>query len=114
MHANLKIITWNALGIRNKALEFFTFLCKHDVDLALVSETWLSSNINLSNRSYKCYRYDRQDRTGGGVAMVVKRSIRHLLLPIVRTQIVENISIEIPFNNGSHLKIFFGVLSRPY
>ncbi|XP_055856032.1 uncharacterized protein LOC129919203 [Episyrphus balteatus] len=62
---------------------------------ALVTETWLNSNISLNSQNYKCYRVDRSDQRGGGVAILIKKSIQHSLLPIVGTRYVENVGVEI-------------------
>lgn len=107
MNVGLNVICWNARGIRNKALEFFAFLSFHNIDVGLVTETGLDQNIQkLSNREYKSYRLDRNEKRGGDVAVVVKRTIKHQILPIVKTKLIENIGIEIPFTNGRSIKMF--------
>lgn len=69
----LKIITWNSRGIRNKLGEFFDFLVRINADVALVSETWLKSDISMNHANFNCYRSDRECSKGGGVAVVVKK-----------------------------------------
>ena len=103
---HIKIITWNAKGIRNKFFEFLNFLNGNDVDVALITETWLSSEIKLPSSIFKCYRMDRIGQMGGGVAIFIRKSIQHSLLPIVQTKIVENIGVEILLRNQRKVKIF--------
>lgn len=92
----LKIMIWNAQGIRKKSHEFFYFLHKNSIDIALVSETRLSSGLSCSHPNYCTYRLDRKDHfPGGGVAIFIKRSVKHKLLPCPRTQVIEALSIEI-------------------
>lgn len=97
----LNIVTWNARGIRNKSLELFQFLKNHNVDVCLVSETWLNSNISIRHRDFFVYRNDREVTRGGGVAIIVKKNIQHNLLPIINTKLIENIGVKIFTNIGS-------------
>lgn len=78
---NIKLVLWNSRGIRHKYIEFFDFLLSNNVDIALVSETWLKSNVSLGHAEYCCYRRDRENTTGGGVAIIIRKSIKHSLLP---------------------------------
>lgn len=81
MNNNIKITSWNARSIRSKKLELFHFLEKHNVDICLISETWLNNNFSLRNNNYYSYRYDRSTGNGGGVAILIKKTIQHQLLP---------------------------------
>lgn len=92
---NLKIVSWNARGIRNKKDELFHFLDKHNFDVCLLSETWLKSKCSLKNRNYYCYRNDRRTGRGGGVAILIKKNIQHQLLPPQNTSLIENIGVKI-------------------
>lgn len=96
----INIITWNARGIRNKHLELFQFLINHNIHICLVTETGLNSNLSISNSEFKVYRNDRIDRTGGGVAVIIKKNIRHKLLPIANTSLIENIGIKLFTSTG--------------
>lgn len=53
MCASLNISCWNARGIRNKSIEFFAYLSKYNIDVSLVSETFLNVDVNLSNKDYR-------------------------------------------------------------
>lgn len=58
-----------------------------------MSETWLNSVDRLSNSMFKCYRLDRDERSGGGVAVFIKRSIQHKVIPVICTKLIETIGI---------------------
>lgn len=45
MADKIKMITWNARGIRKKTTEFFDYLIRENIDVALVSETWLNEKF---------------------------------------------------------------------
>lgn len=103
---SLRIITWNSRGIRNKLSEFFDFLNRFRVDVALVSETWLKNDILMSHSDFICYRRDRDYSRGGGVAIVVRRGIHHEMLPVMDTGLIENIGISITFTDRTTMSIF--------
>lgn len=95
MTYELNMITWNARGIRNKSLELYNFLNYHKVDICLVTETWLNSNISIKHKDFIIYRNDREIGRGGGVAIIIKKNTKHSLLPIVNTHLIENIGVKI-------------------
>lgn len=92
---NLKILYWNAQSIREKSVETFDYLCTNNIDIALFQETWLKPNHSLYHHKYKIYRYDRLDRTGGGVAIAINNNIKHNLKPTLNTEIIEYLEIEV-------------------
>ena len=73
-NASLHIIFWNARSIRNKFHELFEFISNNNVDICLLNETWLDSKIKMLHPLYDCIRYDRETRTGGGVAILIKKN----------------------------------------
>lgn len=72
----LKIIFWNCRSIRNKSIELFNFLTDNNIDICLLSETWLKCGEKLTHRNYYCVRNDRKGSTGGGVAILIKKSLK--------------------------------------
>lgn len=102
--SNLKLMTWNAHSIRPKRLEFFDFLIDNQINICCISETYLSSNDSFFNPNFFVYRLDRDSaERGGGVAVVIDRKIRHILLPCPETKIIEAISLQIFFDNESFI-----------
>lgn len=98
---DLNIITWNARGIKNKSLEFFQFLLTYNIHICLVTESWLKPNIALCHQEFNVYRNDRVSRRGGGVAIIIRKNISHLTIPIMNTSLIENVGIKVFTGIGS-------------
>lgn len=95
-HKNrLSILCWNAQGIRSKLTEFFYLLQDINIDICLISETWLNQGHRMATPDYSIYRNDRHGRLGGGVAICIKNSISHRLLPDFKTKTIESIGVEV-------------------
>lgn len=74
-YAKLKIINWNANGIRTKINELEELLNRLGIDLCLITETKLNKKMNNVNvKNYNIYRLDRNTNVaGGGVAILVNK-----------------------------------------
>lgn len=105
MDTNVKCMLWNARSIRGKIVEFFNFLVNRDIDVCMVTETWLEPHLNFSHSLYKCFRLDRHGQRGGGVAIVIKKQLKYKQLQSIDTQLIENIIIELTLNDTDTLKI---------
>lgn len=99
MNNAIKIICWNARGIRNKKDELLNFLESHEIDICLLTETWLNNTIEMKFKDYYCYRCDRQNGRGGGVAICIKKTIKHEPIPPQNTTLIENVGIKLFVNN---------------
>lgn len=82
MDRSVKIIAWNANGLRGRKNELHYFLADLDVDVALISETHLTQEQNFRIPAYVTYRVDRPARAhgrnpGGGIAILVHRRLVH-------------------------------------
>lgn len=103
--SSLKILQWNCNSLPSKLFEFYDFLCEHHIDVAFLCETCLSpSDVLHQHALYKMYRMDRpqsdNERRAGGVAVVVRRNLKHSLNPLTKTRLLETISIDISLNNN--------------
>lgn len=78
----LRLAYWNACSVNNKKPEIETFLQEHNIDIFLISETFLRPQIHFNIANYVTYRYDRDDGPGGGTAILVKRNISHVELQL--------------------------------
>lgn len=99
----IKICYYNARSVRAKsrADEIFDFVCKEEVDVVLLCETWLKPENSFYHKDYKVYRLDRPGNTlGGGVAVAVRKCIFHKLISYQNLQVVESIGITIPTTSG--------------
>lgn len=104
--SNLNVIYWNARSIHPKIHEFYQFLEDHFIHVACVNETHLNSKVNLpSHPDFFHYRLDREDSPMGGVAIFIRRNIKHNLLQHHGTAIIECIGLEVLCKNGAKIQI---------
>jgi succinate dehydrogenase flavin-adding protein (antitoxin of CptAB toxin-antitoxin module) len=68
----LKGLQWNARGLtKSRVEEFRTLLNSHDPDLVFLSETHWNKNFQVKFKNYSTLKKDRNDRRGGGVALLI-------------------------------------------
>lgn len=66
---------WNATSVRHKLVELEIFLHNNIIDIALITETWLQAD-RIHIRDYSIVRKDRDSKGGGGVAILIHKSIQ--------------------------------------
>lgn len=95
----LKILSWNANGIRNKLNELQALLSKTKIDIILICETKLNPHTQLKFKNYHIYRTDNTPRPGtpahGGTAIFVHRRIIHRHIHLATTMPSTSIEISI-------------------
>ncbi|MXP61690.1 reverse transcriptase family protein [Pantoea sp. Taur] len=80
---HLSILLWNANGIRNHTNELTTLLHDKEIDVALITETRLTSKQHLNISQYNTYRTDHPDgRAHAGTAVIIHQSLSHHLFPL--------------------------------
>lgn len=95
-NSSIKILQWNSQSLKPKLDSFESLLLQEKIHLALISESWLNPDSNISIRNYQIFRRDRDD-SYGGVAIVAHKSVRCA----VGSTILSNTGIEV-----LHLKLF--------
>lgn len=91
----MKFLYLNANGINNKIHAIYSFMLKEHVDVACICETFLKTHLLLhSHPDFVSYRHDRDDRPKGGVMVIVRRNVKHQLLPHINCNLMENVNIE--------------------
>lgn len=95
----LIILNFNANGLKNQLLEFTKFLQDNTVDIACVNETHLNRTDNIKIKNYKIYRTDRENKPGGGTAILIKKTISHNPIKISNLENVECTAITILLNH---------------
>lgn len=91
-----KIVEWNSNGLKNKTPELTHYLQTNDIDIALITETKLNNTDKINIKDYETYRKDRPTH-GGGVAIIVKKSVNHILIQNLNTNL-ELLGIKITGN----------------
>lgn len=77
MPDTLKIIFWNARGLRNKFIELEQFIHDYSIDIICINETFLTDTVSLPNiPNFSFYRADGTNHSGG-LLMMIKNSIEH-------------------------------------
>lgn len=97
---DLKVLYWNSQSLYHKSIEVFDYFIHNHIDIGLFTETWLKPNQNLSQQEYKIYRADRTDAEHGGVAIAIRKDIKHHLLPSINTKIIETIAVQVATKQG--------------
>jgi exonuclease III len=91
-------MSWNAQSVRNKTLELSRFVEKNDIDILLLSETWLNEKTTFFLPSFDCYRVDRSH---GGVAILIKNSIPHSSVRHISLDYADAIFLQIHDSHGN-------------
>ena len=76
----IKILCWNCNSIKNKHIELSNYMYLNNIDIVGLNETKLDRTVELIVPGYSIYRNDRDSR-GGGVAVLIKKSIKHYFKP---------------------------------
>lgn len=96
----LKLINWNANGIKRQENEFIYFIKSNQIKIAAITETHLSPGERLNIPGYKMYRNDRISQTAsGGVAILISNSIKHGQVHTTSSPNLETVGIKIFVNN---------------
>lgn len=104
-NAFLRIITWNANGLNQRARELEVFMLTNNIDIALISETHFSNKNHIKIRGYCAYWTTHpSERARGGTAILIKQNIQHYLQEEVRQPYIQATIISVQ-NNGAELNI---------
>ena len=71
----LKIIYYNAQGIRSKRVSIIQTLIVMEPDIMAFTETHLQDNHQIAYKGYKWIARNRTDQSGGGIGMLVKENL---------------------------------------
>lgn len=72
---SLKVLLWNANGIRSRVPEISSTLSSRNVDIFCLNESRLRNDEFVDIKGYKFIRNNRIDRGGGGVAIFIKTNL---------------------------------------
>ena len=75
------MIYLNAQSCRNKVSDLNDFVIDHDIDILLLTETWLkelgdeAQKAEMTPAGYVLKSFPRKNRRGGGLAFLMKKSM---------------------------------------
>lgn len=102
----LNIAQFNAHSVVNKKQELQVFLREHNIDILLLSETFLKPLHKCYFQNYKLIRDDRVT-AGGGTAIAIKRQIPHSELNVNKNiNNLELTGVQIHVNSGRNINIY--------
>lgn len=112
---SLNLLQWNANSLLNRIHELYHFMNEEHTHIACISETFLVETDNIpSHPDYLIYRLDRQQLTNGhrsgGVAIIIRRNIKHRQLGYLNTKLLEVIGLELSLQDGSKIQIYSAYL----
>lgn len=97
---SLNLLLWNARGVLGKRLELSEFLSQREIDIAVLTETFLKPGTNFNLPGFTFIRFDRTHSGGGGVALAIKKNIKFNTQPFYQTSIIESLGIEVETDVG--------------
>ena len=99
---SLKALCVDARSIRNKVDELNVQIVINEYDIVGITETWLQGDQGweLNIQGYSIFRRDRQERKGGGVALLVREEINAIERKDISPQNVESIWVELHNTKG--------------
>ena len=107
--SDLSVLQLNIRGLLNKQGHFKNLMTDCATDVALLCETWLKKDTEalVSLDNYKIYSNPRTSRLGGGVAIVLDKTLRSRARPDlhVKTIHLEHIVVELKTNKENILLI---------
>ena len=94
----LRLVNWNGRSVHSKQVEFFDFVGRYNIDIAVVTETWLRPSISFNHPNFHCIRLDRPvndevDR-GGGVLIAIRKDLKYSHLSVT-TKVIEAAGISV-------------------
>ena len=100
----------NARSVRNKTDEIVQYILEKNIDVCIITETWLKNDDNviigeLVPSGYKIDYVSRNGRRGGGIAIIYKATCRlQKLEPIITSDAFEFTEVILSSGNG-HARI---------
>ena len=114
---SLDFYLWNVRSVKNKALSLKDYTFEHDLVFLALTETWLHSGESdsffvgeLCPKGYIFHHTPRENSRGGGVGILVKKSLRVKKLCSANFSSFENVVALAEYPIGS---IRFVVIYRP-
>lgn len=96
----LKIILWNANGLKQNESELLNFLNENQIDIALITESHCTNNSRLFFPGFNIYKTNHPDGTShAGSAILISSFIQHHPLPGFQLPTIQATNISISINH---------------
>ena len=102
----LKLCLWNAQSLRSKTHMLKEFRTDHDIDLFLITESWITDEDQVAIGELECqgectlFLKPRLNRTGGGVACLAKSGIKVSKIDTPETSTFEHLELQVTINGA--------------
>jgi hypothetical protein len=101
MAMSLIIAAWNSNGLLNHIPDITIFLSIHKVDILLISESHATNRTVIKIPKYTVYYANHPDgRAHGGLAIIIKNSLRHRELRPYITDKIQSAKVKIETSIG--------------
>ena len=114
---NIKACHLNVRSLRNKTSAFSDFVLSNDLDIVGVTETWLRPSDTqglmdeITPAGFQLHQVPRENKKGGGVAVLVRNDIDSVHCQIDRRETFEHITVKLSDRQSSQLLVH--VIYRP-
>ena len=102
---SINILQWNAEGAYKKKIALTEKLHKENIDVVCLQETHRKDRQRFTMRGYHVFRHDREGKTKGGVAILVRKTIPAQEFTVSTNSQAEIHGVSI-IVNGKQYKIF--------
>ena len=98
---NIKACNLNVRSLRNKTSAFSDFVLSNDLDIVGVTETWLRPSDTqglmdeITPAGFQLHQGPRENKKGGGVAVLVRNDIDSVRCQIDRRETFEHITVKL-------------------
>ena len=104
----LTVLSANVRGLRTNIGDLtHNFILRHQADIAVVTETWLTSEVEPAFGKLRGYthwaRQDRPERAGGGVAVCFREGVQAQALQVETPPTTEALFFRVVLANGTAL-----------
>ena len=101
-HLLLTLLFWNARSLLRKTNDFKMFIDELGPSVIGVCETWLQPSLSFRLRGYTLFREDRPQRVGGGLAVMIRDTIRsrQLTLAPFPGGVLETLAVQVELSSG--------------
>jgi hypothetical protein len=103
---NIIIAAWNINGLTPNKSDVEILIKEHNLDIVLVSESHCTAASNIIIQGYNTYLTNHPDGTAhAGTAIIIKKSIKHNLMPAFQTNYLQATTISVETLTGGRMVV---------